>query len=106
VVAVPSRLGRVLRTAPVSRQAKTNRVWHSPLFHSHPATFTGLRSVPFTVPSVFDRCAPVKNKTGRQLKTCGVVLRTPPFFVTVKINAEHPLRVYGEFTILMVGNER
>jgi hypothetical protein len=45
----------VLRTAPVSRQTKPNPVCHSPRFHSHPATFTSLRSVPFTVPSVFVR---------------------------------------------------
>src|SRR5664279_3795680 len=53
VDAAKSRLGRVLRTAPVSRQTKPKPVCHSPRFHSHPATVTSLRSVPFTVPSVF-----------------------------------------------------
>ena len=51
----PPRLGRELRTAPVSRQTKPKPVCHSPRFHSHPATFTSLRSVSFTVPSVFVR---------------------------------------------------
>ncbi len=32
------RLGRAFRTAPVSRQTKPNSVWHSPRFHSRPAT--------------------------------------------------------------------
>src|ERR1017187_8087662 len=32
------RLGRAFRTAPVSRQTKTNPVWHSPRFHSRPTT--------------------------------------------------------------------
>src|SRR5271165_3897176 len=53
--AAQMRLGRALRTAPVSRQTKPNPVCHSPRFHSHPATLTSLRSVPFTVPSVFVR---------------------------------------------------
>src|SRR5271157_3884636 len=55
VDAAQPRLGRVLRTAPVSRQTKPNPVCHSPRFHSHPATCTSLRSVPFTVPYVFVR---------------------------------------------------
>src|SRR5271169_5967260 len=55
VDAAQPRLGRVLRTAPVSRQTKPNPVCHSPRFHSHPVTLTSLRSVPFTVPSVFVR---------------------------------------------------
>jgi hypothetical protein len=55
VDAAQPRLGRSLRTAPVSRQTKPNPVCHSPRFHSHPATLTSLRSVPFTVPSVFVR---------------------------------------------------
>src|SRR5271165_4384708 len=55
VVAAQARLGRALRTAPVSRQTKPKPVCHSPRFHSHPAAFTSLRSVPFTVPPVFVR---------------------------------------------------
>src|ERR1039457_5723564 len=47
--------GGVLRTASVSRQTKPKPVCHSPRFHSRPATFTSLRSLPFTVPSVFVR---------------------------------------------------
>jgi len=38
VDAARPRLGRAFRTAPVSRQTNTNRVWHSPRFHSRPAT--------------------------------------------------------------------
>jgi hypothetical protein len=55
VDAAQPRLGRALRTAPVSRQTKPKPVCHSPRFHSHPAIFTSLHSVPFTVPSVFVR---------------------------------------------------
>ena len=47
-------LGRSLRAhAPVSRQTNPNPVWHSPRFHSRPATLIRLRSVPFTVPPCF-----------------------------------------------------
>ena len=47
------RLGRAFRTAPVSRQTHPNPVWHSPRFHSRPATLLRLRSVPFTDPPCF-----------------------------------------------------
>src|ERR1022692_4646506 len=60
------RLGWAFRTAPVSRQTNPNRVWHSPRFHSRPAT---LRRPPFCpfhqYRLVFSRCALVKKKKNR-----------------------------------------
>src|ERR1700691_4021142 len=57
------RLGRAFRTAPVSRQTKPNRVWHSPRFPSRPATL-----LPASVLSlrpcrlVFPRCRSGERK--------------------------------------------
>ena len=42
-----------LRTAPVSRQTKPNRVWHSPLFHSCPATLLRTPFYPFACVVLF-----------------------------------------------------
>ena len=62
-----------LRTAPVSRQAKPNRVWHSPRFHSCPATLLRTPFCPFaSVVLFFLAVALVKEKkadTGRREKT-------------------------------------
>ena len=41
------RLGRAFRTAPVSRQTNPNPVWHSPRFHSRPATLLRSPFCPF-----------------------------------------------------------
>src|SRR5580698_8970280 len=41
------RLGRAFRTAPVSRQTNPNPVWHSPRFHSRPATLLRPPFCPF-----------------------------------------------------------
>src|SRR5450755_666306 len=60
------RLGRALRTAPVSCQTNPNRVWHSPRFHSRPATLFRPPFCPFhQYRLVFSRCALVKKKTSR-----------------------------------------
>src|SRR5204862_5539039 len=59
-----SRLGRAFRTAPITRQTESNRVWHAPRLHSRPATLPRgsvrlfLRSVLFC-----PAAAPVKDKT-------------------------------------------
>jgi hypothetical protein len=60
------RLGRAFRTAPVSRQTKPNRVWHSPRFHSRPATLLRPPFCPFAhVVLFFLAAALVKEKTSR-----------------------------------------
>jgi hypothetical protein len=41
------RLGRAFRTAPVSRQTNPDPVWHSPRFHSRPATLPRPPFCPF-----------------------------------------------------------
>ena len=51
------RLGRAFRTAPVSRQTNPNPVWHSPRFHSRPATLLRPPFCPFRqCRLVFSRC--------------------------------------------------
>jgi hypothetical protein len=63
VDAASPRLGRAFRAAPVSRQTYRPRaVWHSPRFHSRPATLPGLRSVPFTGSACFFRCRSSEEK--------------------------------------------
>src|ERR1700732_279012 len=61
------RLGRVLRTAPVSRQTNPNRVWHSPRFHSRPATLLRPPFCPFHRSALFlPAAAQVKKETSRK----------------------------------------
>ena len=60
------RLGRAFRTAPVSRQTNPYPVWHSPRFHSRPATLLRPPFRPFTsVVLFFLAAALVKEKTSR-----------------------------------------
>ena len=60
------RLGRAFRTAPVSRQTKTNAVWHSPRFHSRPATLLRPPFCPFHRSALFlSAAAQVKEETSR-----------------------------------------
>src|SRR5439155_8719758 len=60
------RLGRSFRTAPISRQTNPNSVWHSPRFHSRPATLPRPPFCPFArVALFFLAAAQVKEKTSR-----------------------------------------
>jgi len=65
--AASSRLGRAIRTAPVARQTKANRVWHEPRFLSRPAT---LPRAPFSLSPFPPRFVPlpllVKDKPSRK----------------------------------------
>jgi hypothetical protein len=66
VGAARPRLGRAFRTAPVSRQTEPNPVWHSPRFHSRPATLLRPPFCPFArVALFFLAAAQVKEKTSR-----------------------------------------
>src|ERR1039458_10820521 len=66
VDAASPRLGRAFRTAPVSRQTKPNRVWHSPRFHSRPATLLRPPFCPFHQYRLFFfPLAPVEEKKKR-----------------------------------------
>ena len=57
------RLGRAFRTAPVSRQTNPNPVWHSPRFHSRPATLLRPPFCPFHRSALFlPAAAQVKKK--------------------------------------------
>ena len=61
------RLGRAFRTAPVSRQTNPNRVWHSPRFHSRPATLLRPPFCPFHRSALFlPAAAQVKKETSRK----------------------------------------
>jgi hypothetical protein len=61
------RLGRAFRTAPVSRQTNPNRVWHSPRFHSRPATLLRPPLCPFHRSALFPPAAAlVKKETSRK----------------------------------------
>jgi len=60
------RLGRAFRTAPVSRQTNPNPVWHSPRFHSRPATLLRTPFCPFHRSALFlPAGALVKKETSR-----------------------------------------
>src|SRR5580658_9397031 len=61
------RLGRAFRTAPVSRQTNPNPVWHSPRFHSRPATLLRPPFCPFHRSVLFlPAAAQVKKETSRK----------------------------------------
>ena len=61
------RLGRAFRTAPVSRQTNPNPVWHSPRFHSRPATLLRAPFCPLLRSGLFfPAAAQVKKKTSRK----------------------------------------
>src|SRR5208337_4716337 len=61
------RLGRAFRTAPVSRQTNPNPVWHSPRFHSRPATLLRPPFCPFHRSALFlPAAAQVKKETSRK----------------------------------------
>src|SRR5208282_409749 len=61
------RLGRAFRTAPVSRQTKPKPVWHSPRFHSRPATLLRSPFCPFHRSALFlPAAAQVKKETSRK----------------------------------------
>jgi len=61
------RLGRAFRTAPVSRQTDPNLVWHSPRFHSRPATLLRPPFCPFHRSVLFlPAAAQVKKETSRK----------------------------------------
>ena len=63
VDAASPRLGRAFRTAPVSRQTNPNPVWHSPRFHSRPATLLRPPFCPFHRSALFlPAAAQVKKK--------------------------------------------
>src|SRR5580704_10939200 len=63
------RLGRLFRTAPVSRQTNPNPVWHSPRFHSRPATLLRPPFCPFHRSALFlPAAALVKEETSRKRK--------------------------------------
>src|SRR5467141_1054277 len=67
VAAAQPRLGRAFRTAPVSRQTKPNPVWHSPRFHSRPATLLRTLFCPFHRSALFlPAAALVKEETSRK----------------------------------------
>ena len=66
VDAARPRLGRAFRTAPVSRQTNPNPVWHSPRFHSRPATLLRSPFCPFRRSVLFlPAAAQVKEETSR-----------------------------------------
>src|SRR6202023_3456795 len=61
------RLGRAFRTAPVSRQTNPKPVWHSPRFHSRPATLLRTPFCPFYRSALFlPATAQVKKETSRK----------------------------------------
>src|SRR5260370_37513362 len=61
------RLGRAFRTAPVSRQTNPNLVWHSPRFHSRPATLLRPPFCPYHRSALFlPAAAQVKKETSRK----------------------------------------
>src|SRR5271170_3448270 len=67
VNAARPRLGQAFRTAPVSRQTNPNRVWHSPRFHSRPATLLRPPFCPFHRSALFlPAAALVKKETSRK----------------------------------------
>src|SRR5208337_3928446 len=67
VDAAQSRLGRAFWTAPLSRQTDPNRVWHSPRFHSRPATLLRPPFCPFHRSVLFlPAAAQVKKETSRK----------------------------------------
>src|ERR1700692_1626404 len=64
--AASPRLRRAFWTAPLSRQTKPNRVWHSARFRSRPATLLRPPFCPFTgVALFFLAAALVKENTSR-----------------------------------------
>src|ERR1700722_1936498 len=67
VDAARPRLGRAFRTAPVSRQTNPHPVWHSPRFHSRPATLLRPPFCPFPRSALFlPAAAQVKEETSRK----------------------------------------
>src|SRR5580704_16168523 len=67
------RLGRAFRTAPVSRQTNPNPVWHSPRFHSRPATLLRPPFCPFHRSALFlPAAALVKKETSRKRQKDGM----------------------------------
>src|SRR5580658_9855929 len=67
VDAAQPRLRRAFRTAPVSRQTTPYPVWHSPRFHSRPATLLRPPFCPFHRSALFlPAAALVKEETSRK----------------------------------------
>src|ERR1700758_5421548 len=65
--AAQPRLGRAFRTAPVSGQTNPKPVWHSPRFHSRPATLPRPPFCPFHRSALFlPAAALVKEETSRR----------------------------------------
>ena len=64
------RLGRAFRTAPISRQTDPNPVWHSPRFHSRPATLLRPPFCPFHRSVLFLPAAAQRNPI-RSKNICG-----------------------------------